>query len=496
MKNLLLILMTMLPLVANADPVEIDGIYYKLISKVKEAEVTENPKKYSEEIVLPEKITYEGVEYSVTTIGKNAFRNCSNLKSITIQNGVTTIGDCAFNECSGLTSIFIPSSMRTIGAQSFSYCFNLKAVYISDIETWFNIKFSNDQIGASNPIVYAEHLYVNGEEVKEIIVPNTIETIRSFSFSGFKGLTSITISNSVKIIERSAFEGCCNLESVTMPNNLTSIGWNAFRNCSKLKSINIPNSVKDIGYYTFENCSELTTLTIGNGITNIGYNVFNGCSNLKSVIIPNSVVSIEPYSFSGCRSMKSLTLPSNIKSIDREAFSYCEELTDVYCLAQIINNDKLDSNGLYVAENAFLNSYISGINLHVPAASIEVYRSMVPWNGFKTIVALEDDIPTCAKPTINIIDGKIMFSCETEGVEFISELSVAAAKKYYDDCILAPLSFKVSVYAKKQNYYDSENVSIEFNLLENPTRTGDLTGDGKVDVADHVKLSKIIMKQE
>ena len=93
-KQLLLILMTLLPMVASADAVEINGIYYNLVSKIKEAEVTTSyPNEYTGSVVIPEKVTYENVEYSVTSIGSPAFANCSGLTSVTIPNSVTTIGE-------------------------------------------------------------------------------------------------------------------------------------------------------------------------------------------------------------------------------------------------------------------------------------------------------------------------------------------------------------------------------------------------------------------
>ena len=114
-KLLLLFAMILLPMVARADAVEINGIYYYLNSDTKTAGVTSNPKKYSGAIVIPESVTYEGTNYSVTSIGGYAFRNCNGLTSITIPNSVTSIGNNAFEMCSSLTSITIPNSITSIG---------------------------------------------------------------------------------------------------------------------------------------------------------------------------------------------------------------------------------------------------------------------------------------------------------------------------------------------------------------------------------------------
>ena len=86
----------LLPMVASAAGVEIDGIYYKLNSKDKEAEVSVNPNKYTGSVVIPETVTYNGRIYSVTSIGSIAFQFCSDLTSITIPNNIKTIGVHAF----------------------------------------------------------------------------------------------------------------------------------------------------------------------------------------------------------------------------------------------------------------------------------------------------------------------------------------------------------------------------------------------------------------
>ena len=151
--------------------VEVDGIYYSINSSTKEAEVTyknTNYNSYSGEVVIPEKFTYEGVEYSVTSIEKSAFRGCSGLTSVTIPNSVTSIGEYAFRGCSGLTSVTIPNSVKSIGGNAFYNCSGLTSVTI----------------------------------------PNSVTSIGSEAFWGCSGLTSVTIPNSVTCIEIYAFRVC------------------------------------------------------------------------------------------------------------------------------------------------------------------------------------------------------------------------------------------------------------------------------------------------
>ena len=119
-------------MVMRAETVEIDGIYYYLITKGKAAEVMGHPDGYSGSVVIPESITYEGEEYCVTSIGDLAFASCPSLTSATIPNSVTSIGKSAFWQSSGLTSIIIPNSVTYIGDEAFAECSGLTSITISD----------------------------------------------------------------------------------------------------------------------------------------------------------------------------------------------------------------------------------------------------------------------------------------------------------------------------------------------------------------------------
>ena len=192
------------------------------------------------------------IEDGVTSIGKDAFKNCSNLKSITILDSVTSIGDFAFSDCSSLTSITIPDSVTSIGDFAFSGCSSLTSITILD-------------------------------SVTSITIPDSVTSIGDFAFSGCSSLTSITIPDSVTSIGESAFSYCRSLTSITIPDRVTSIGNLAFYDCSGLTSITIPNGVTSIGESAFSYCRSLTSITIPDSVTSIGSSAFNGCSSLQTI---------------------------------------------------------------------------------------------------------------------------------------------------------------------------------------------------------------------
>ena len=508
LRALFLSLAVLMSLPMLAVEVEIDGINYELVAKVKQATVLrKSGGGYSGEVVIPESVEHEGTAYSVTSIGGEAFYDCSGLTSVTIPNSVTSIGWSAFCGCSGLTSVTIPNSVTSIGRWAFEYCnglisvtignsvtsiggeafygcSRLTSVHISDIAAWCNIDFGN---AYSNPLYYAHHLYLNGEEVKDLIIPNSVTSIGSSAFSGCSGLTSVTIPNSVESIGvcafyrcsgltsvtipnsvtsigSSAFSGCSGLTSVTIPNSVTSIGGAAFEDCSGLTSVTIPNSVTSIGDYTFYGCSGLTSVTIPNSVTSIGWYAFYECSGLTSVTIPNSVESIGNYAFRGCSGLTSVTIGNSVKSIGEEAFANCSDILDVYCYAEKVPSTK---------SNAFNGSYPEYATLHVPDASVDSYKAKTPWSGFGNIVGLSGEEPEqpevekCATPVVTYVDGCLEITCETEGAEFVTNVVAEDAKKYYDAEIEFCATYNIEVYATKANCENSDTVSVALVWVEN-----------------------------
>ena len=165
---------------------------------------------------------------SVTSIGECAFSGCSGLTSVTIGSGVTSIGNSAFSGCSSLTSVTIPNSVTSIGSFAFSGCSGLTKAKFASIESLCSISFYDYY---SNPLFYAHHLYIDGKEVKDLVIPSSVTSIGGYAFCGCSGLTSVTIPNSVTSIGNSAFCECSGLTSVTIPNSVTSIGNGAFCGC-------------------------------------------------------------------------------------------------------------------------------------------------------------------------------------------------------------------------------------------------------------------------
>ena len=340
---------------------------------------------------------------SVTSIGYNAFSYCY-LDSVTINSnaivndptywdgnnfshkfGMVTkyiigedvkgIGKYAFWGCYGLTSVTIPNSVTSIGEGAFGYCPDLTSVYINDIDAWCRISFADAD---ANPLGRSANLYVDGDLVTNLVIPNGITSVKDYAFYGCYSLTSVTIPNSVNGIGNYAFSYCDGLTSVEIPNSVTSIGSSAFYNCDGLTSVEIPNSVTSIEYRTFDDCDGLTSVTIPNSVTSIGESAFYDCNSLNSITIGQRVKSIGWSAFA-YTNLNSVTLPSSLELIEEYAFYDCKALYDIYCYAKMPPA---------ISESSFVNynAYV-----HVPCDSKRYYQADMVWSLFPNIQCIESD---------------------------------------------------------------------------------------------------------
>ena len=200
---------------------------------------------------------------TVTSIGHACFNNCQLLSDINLPNSIETIGDYCFNDCHSITeitlpnklqstsdhlfarcvnlrSITIPESVTSFGNESFQGTFRLESINISSLEQWCTKTMENGAY--TNPLRYAKYLYLNGQLIENLVIPDSVTKVGYRSFEDYESLRSVIIHDNVTEISRYAFSGCPNLKYVIIGSGINAIYYDSFLDTPNLEYI-IINSI-------------------------------------------------------------------------------------------------------------------------------------------------------------------------------------------------------------------------------------------------------------
>ena len=299
--------------------------------------------------------------------------------SVNIKDEVKGMSDYAFDYNDKLASITLPRSLKWIGVDAFDYCSSLSEVRISDLEAWCAIDFASSY---SNPLIYAENLYLNGELVSNLTIPNTVTELKNYAFSGGHCFASISIPSSVTSIGDYAFWLCDSVKSLALPQGVKSIGDCAFLRCYGLENITLPNSIEHIGEYAFQNCTSLSSLVIPESLMSISEYSFSRCQSLSNVKISSGVKNIGEGAFWDCVNLSSVTLGKDVECIGEYAFNNCIALSEMHSYA--IAAPQVQGN--YVFDGIDKNI----CTLNVPVGSKNGYETAHGWKDFRNIIEKSD----------------------------------------------------------------------------------------------------------
>ena len=417
------------------------------------------------------------VEVNSGSIGAYAFGSCTSLNYVALGDKVSSIGDYAFSSCSSLKTLLLGTMIEEIGNYAFESCYNLQKVTIPNSTTYLG----------TYSFAYCSNL-------SEFRVGSKVNKILDYTFQNCKSLFSLTIPKATTEIQGKAFSGCTGLKTILIADRDTELklGSNGssplFADCP-LDSVYIGgdityNTGKSYGYSPFYGHKTLRSITITDKETEISPNEFYGCSNLKNVRIGDGVTTIGDWAFSGCSSLTYFTFGTKMKTIGKEAFSDCTSVgriisktaTPPACGSQALDD---------------INKW--DCQLSVPEGCLSAYQAADQWKDFffTDERAMEESIEDnpfnpetekCATPIIELTDGHLTFSCETEGVEYIYEVTNPDVKKGNGEDVTLGGVYKVSVIATKPGYDDSDVATLEFSF--GGGEPCDSNHDGVVDVAD------------
>ena len=337
----------------HAASITVDGINYSTNATKKEATIAKytitkatattpaDTAFYTGDIVIPEKITYEGVEYTVVATAANSFLDCRDLTSVTLPSTCVTIARNTFKGCTSLRQSPLPSTVISVGSgvfngctnleevtiwpgwtkpisEEFANCPNLKRLIISPDATAVVMKVT--AFGASaearTALSSIEYIYM-GRNVDASAYTNAEQP-----FHNMGGLKTLVIGGETTTIQGTTFQGCTALQTVTFEegNKVNGIGNSAFASCTSLTSIDIPAAVTVIEQSTFNGCRNLRSVTMGDAVTSIGITAFYN-TGLTSFTFPSALTTINQSAFENSKLAGAIVLPDALTAIGTQAFA-------------------------------------------------------------------------------------------------------------------------------------------------------------------------------
>ena len=291
------------------------------------------------------------------SIGKYAFSDCDNIKSVIVPDSVINMYDGAFRNCTKISEIKLSDNIEIIWSSSFFNCSSLKKISLPSkcnkiYDQAFYACTNLVSVEFPNNLSYiSDRAFYNCSSLVDITIPDDVK-IGSSSFIHCKGLLKVELGERVSIGSY-AFSDCVNLKEIIIPESVSIIGGGALTDTLWYKNmpdgivyinntlykykgsipvgmtITINNNVNRISSYAFMGQENLTSISIPNGVTYIGDDSFSGCTGLKNIVIPESVTYIGDYNFYGCTNLEEVTISSSVKTIGISVFNGCVNLTSI-----------------------------------------------------------------------------------------------------------------------------------------------------------------------
>ncbi len=389
------------------------------------------------------------------TIGENAFYN-SGLTEVVLDTDIERVAEHALGE--KLQKITFNGPVKAIDSQYYSY---VSEVNVSDIDTWCQLPF-----GDAGPMVNSPKLFIDGVEAKDIIIPKRIKQVRNGLFQNCKSLTTIKLPEGTSSVGDNAFNNCHNLTSAAFPTSLTSIGNSAFADCIGLTNLAIPPALSTLGSSAFEGCANLSSITLPSTLNVISANAFKGCEALTKIDLPTNITAIQNSAFASCSGLQRVVVhwdnPITISDVfdgkPSDCFLYCpiSTATKYYQAGWNVFSNLKEAGILSVNANSggTVNCYDTNITNTTDDVFFTPYRSF----------------------NINLIpdEGYIIKKVKLNGENVTSQ--VEDGKLFMEE--------------------PEENMTLSVIFADANIKTGDVNGDGVINVTDAICIVNCILKNK
>ncbi len=371
MKKRFLLVSVLLMSCSPTQIVENNEIQYEFNDENKTARVIESPKYNVKDLIIPETIISNNKEYNVVSIAKNSFLDNKYIENLVVPNSVSSIGYDAFRNCTNLKSVSFSNSVKTIPDHLFAGCTSLSSfeggngVEVINKGAFRNSKLTS--ISFNNISELNIDTFFNFEELKEVKILGSYTSLPGSFFENCTSLVDVELSSSLVKVDSYAFKNCTSLDSFNFE-NITNLGVSSFENTG-FKNLSL--TLSSMGIWCFYNCKNLENLSID--VLEISEKCFYNCQNLKNLNLKN-VNKISTQAFYKC-GIESLIIPSSLVEISSQAFENSS-------LKSLSFED--NSSLKIISRNAFYNCSLSG-ELVFPLSVKSIYNNAFTNNDLEVV---------------------------------------------------------------------------------------------------------------
>ena len=501
-------------------------------------------------------ICYIAVEEGVNCIGEYAFANSDTVQGIVIIN-TTTIGNHAFYQGSALNYVEI-SCCNTIEDYAFAENLLLKRVEIDSVKNINEYAFF-DNIAINDLYIDADlyhignHAFDSCKSIPQVVLPETVREIGSHAFYDCNSMKSINIPVGVAAIKEYTFFGCASLLDISIPNTVLSVGNYAYYGCVAAKALDLSDKLESIGAYAFYNCNQIKEIILPNTLKSIGDYAFRSCSSITEIYIPDSVTNLGDCVFYACTGLEKAEFGSGITKIGNSEFYGCVKFKELMLNGYISYIHELAFYGaedavIYSYKNPYVENYCEENGLEYRELTTDFTISLIPpikteysefeelnLNGLTLNITYKNGVKRVVTTGYTVIG----YDSSAIGTQTVTVTYRGVSASFDVNVIEKEISYITSspseIFAYAGDTADSLNISVILHFIDGTSReitsgfeiknndpltvgtvyipivykghtttakivvnyrSGDINGDGTIDIRDLIRLKKILSGQE